>query len=407
MKKAGSHSNSLHHLSHGSLKDFFIPHSGNNYKPKSLHPKRVLFHITAALVVKAIVLLFVAYYPISAWMTPDVAAGEAQKIISLTNSLRASLSLGALKENYKLDSAANKKVQDMFINQYFAHHSPNGLDMEDFLHNAGYTNYATVGENLAMGYDNAADVMAAWEKSPTHYDNLVDPNFNEIGISLGAGQYQNKDTVFIAQYFGLPNNVAEAVATTPKKTIEKVVTSSNKTVLAQKTAAPVAPKQTKVTVSQTATNANEKIVKVETVLPAQTKAATAQVLNKDIPLTQQANNTWLGTDLVQNDVQVHAVVPASLSVTDQSGQIVRSDIATANIVPEKQSVLDQYWLYRTHPNQWMSQIFNVSSIYFKIILLLAVIALALTIFIERKKQHPRLIVSGLGLILCLVFLIIF
>ncbi|MFA5248384.1 MAG: hypothetical protein WC415_04015, partial [Patescibacteria group bacterium] len=29
----------------GSLKDFFIPHKGNNYHPHSLHPNRIIFHL--------------------------------------------------------------------------------------------------------------------------------------------------------------------------------------------------------------------------------------------------------------------------------------------------------------------------------------------------------------------------
>jgi hypothetical protein len=45
-----------HPLSKSTFKDFFIPHSGNNHKPTSLHPKRVLFHISVALVTKVIVL---------------------------------------------------------------------------------------------------------------------------------------------------------------------------------------------------------------------------------------------------------------------------------------------------------------------------------------------------------------
>lgn len=402
--KAGS----IYHLAHGSLKDFFIPHSGNGYKPKSLHPKRVIFHISVAMALKALVLLFISYYPVSAWMTPDIIAGEARKIISLTNNLRAELSLPAVKENSKLNQAAYKKVQDMFINQYFAHRSPTGVDLEDWLRAAGYTNYATVGENLAMGYSNASEVMAAWRKSPTHYNNLVDPNFNEIGVSMASDIYLDKDTVFIAQYFGLPNSVETVTVTkTPIKSIEKVVTSPSKTVLSEKKNIAVPPKQTTVTVSKTAAKAPEKIVKVETVLPPETKSASATILNQEIALSPEANNMWQGQEVVSGNVEINSVVPPSLSVTDSGGTTLRSDIAKADIVPEQQSIFDQYWLYRSHPNEWMSRIFDFSSIYYKVILVLAILALGLTIFIERKKQHPHLIVSGLGLIFCLIFFIVF
>src|SRR5680860_1392313 len=87
----------------GPLKNFFIPHAGNNYHPQALRPKRVLFHALSAIAVKAIVIIFVAYYPLLAWMTPDMASAESQKIITLTNELRVGLSLKPLIENSKLE----------------------------------------------------------------------------------------------------------------------------------------------------------------------------------------------------------------------------------------------------------------------------------------------------------------
>jgi hypothetical protein len=64
-------------------------------------------------------------------------------------------------------------------------------------------------------------------------------------------------------------------------------------------------------------------------------------------------------------------------------------------------------LNRSNPDSWLGQIFSFSGWYYKIILILSIIALILNIFIARHKQHPHLIASGLGLALCMVFLIVF
>ncbi|MEI6835801.1 MAG: CAP domain-containing protein [Candidatus Falkowbacteria bacterium] len=399
----------------GYLKDFFIPHQGNNYKPKSLHPKRLLFHAGGALLVKLIVILLVVFYPLAAWMTPDISKEEGAKIIALTNNLRASLSLDALKENSKLDQAASGKVEDMLINQYFAHLSPQGFNLEYFLKLAAYNNYAAVGENLAMGYSNASDVMSAWEKSPTHYSNLVDTNFKEIGVALAGGPYSGRDTIFIAQYFGLlkEGNQPETKKIETTRLADKISTPGTPTVLSDKIEEkPVLiAKNTKVIVNKPAGVKNEQIVKVEATLPPDTKTASLEVLNNQISLTPsvQVSSTtetkWTGQAVIQNSGQ--SVTPPIITISRTSGEIQKTEVPNNNISPQKTSIASQYWLFKNHPHNGLEKVFDISSIYFKILLALTILALLLNIFIKIKKQHPRLIFSGLGLILLLIIMIIF
>jgi uncharacterized protein YkwD len=409
----------------GPLKNFFVPNAGNDYQPKSLQPKRLLFHAAGALAIKVVVIILVAYYPLTAWMTPDVSKAEGAKIIALTNSLRKSLSLESLAENSKLDQAAAKKVDDMFINQYFAHVSPQNFDLEHFLKLASYTNYLTVGENLAMGYDNAADVMAAWENSPTHYSNLVDPNFKEIGVALADGTYKEQDTVFTAQYFGLQadSSITPAPKVAIKKTVDKVFKPGEKAVLAETTekatstvvTAAIKPaiiiKDPKVIIDTPAGIKNDKVIKVEATLPAETKTANIEVLNNNIEMapvsnaTGTAENKWVGLAVVQDNSK--SITPPIMTVSTGSGEVQKVEVNNNNIVPQKTSLASQYQLFKVHPDKGLGQIFNLSSIYFKILLGLAIIALLINIFIHIKKQHAKLIFSGLGLILFLVLMIIF
>ncbi len=188
----------------GMLRDLFVPHKGNNYKPHSLHPKRLAFHGVAALAIKAVVIFFVLIFPMEAWLTPDIQLQESEKIIKLTNDIRASLGVNVLKKNSLLTQAAFKKAEDMLLNQYFAHVGPDGKGLATWLKIVGY-NYASAGENLAMGFANSEDVVNGWVRSSTHYANLVDPDFSEIGVGMASGPYKNNDTTFVAQYFGAPN----------------------------------------------------------------------------------------------------------------------------------------------------------------------------------------------------------
>ena len=392
------------------FKDFFIPHAGNNYQPQSLHPKRLLFHVASVIVVKLMLFLLVFFYPMTAWMTPDVSAGEGRKIIALTNTLRKSLALEPLTENQKLNQAAVKKVEDMLINQYFAHQSPQGHDLEYFLKLAAYNNYLTVGENLAIGYSDASEVMTAWKNSPTHYNNLVDPNFKEIGVALAGGLYQEQDTVFTAQYFGLPQ-AAVAPLTVRKdiKTINTAIMPGDKAVLAEKTVkAPIA-QEVKIVIDTPAGIKSEQIVKVEAVLPTETKNVSLQVLNTEINLapvsdTRTASTTtWVGQAIVE---EPKIITPAVMTVSPMVGEVQKMEVSN-DIKPQETSVTDQYWLFKNHPNKGLAQIFDLTSIYFKVLLGLVILATGLNIFIQIKKQHPKLIFSSLGLILFLIVMIIF
>lgn len=419
------------------LKDFFIPHSGNNYRPKSLHPKRLLFHAAAALTIKAVVVIFVVSYPLLAWMTPDISAIEGKKIIALTNSLRAGLSLAPLKENFLLDQAATKKVEDMFINQYFAHVSPKGFDLEHWLALAGYKNYLVVGENLAMGFNNANDVVEAWEKSPTHYANLIDENFTEIGVGMAGGNFSQVDTIFVAQYFSLSsdNQVSIEKAVNPvmdlKKQSDLVSTSSReKAVLSEKTTITpeknkeiaLIQKKTELAIDQPSGQGQTKVIKIATTLPKEVKIASVQVLNNNIPLspvqsdatlmavgnsTSSTEKSWEGSAVVVSDDSNHSIVVPTLSMTNASGEETKIEIPSQNIKPQQTSLADNYWFFKTHQNPALAQIFDISSIYFKIILSLAILFLLLNVFIQIKKQHPKVIFSSLGLIVFLIFLIIF
>ncbi|MBP7134320.1 hypothetical protein KBA73_03825 [Patescibacteria group bacterium] len=200
------------------LKKYFIPHRANKYHPHILHTKHAIWTSLAFLFLKIAVIVFALLIPLEAYVSPDVLARQGAQIIALTNQTRREQGLPALETRSTLSASAQMRADDMVEKKYFSHLSPDGHRLAYFLSRSGY-HYSTAGENLAMGFSEANEVMTAWMKSPTHYANLIDPEYREFGVGLEGGIYDEKPTVFIAQHFGAPQEVIpkEPVRTPPKE----------------------------------------------------------------------------------------------------------------------------------------------------------------------------------------------
>ncbi|MFA6466375.1 MAG: CAP domain-containing protein [Patescibacteria group bacterium] len=203
----------------GSLRNLFIPNQCNDFKPRALHPKRIAFYAASAVVIKVTIVVFALSFPVQAWLSPDILAQQAKKIVTLTNNIRNELGINQLKENQVLNQAALNKAQDMLLNQYFAHVSPDDRALRHWLYDLSY-NFRFAGENLAIGFSDANDVVAAWKESPTHYSNIIDPDFTEIGVGVVSGDYNGYETTLIAQYFGDP--YAKVVPVVIEETIPEI-----------------------------------------------------------------------------------------------------------------------------------------------------------------------------------------
>ena len=153
-------------------------------------------------------LIFLVLLKAAAWTalfflpSPTSAAQlSASQILQLTNQLRQQKQLNLLKVDAQLTQAAYNKAQDILTKQYIAHFSPTGKKFSDFAKEVGY-DYFLVGENLALNFTDASAVMTAWEKSPTHLANLINPNYQEIGLAVVSGQFAGQPTVVVVQIFG-------------------------------------------------------------------------------------------------------------------------------------------------------------------------------------------------------------
>ncbi len=142
----------------------------------------------------------------------DVTAGA---LVRLANESRIQAGLGELKMNSQLKQAAEAKAKDMLKNDYFAHTSPKGVTPWHWLKQSGYQ-YSFAGENLAINYETAESQHKAWMKSPTHRANILNKNYQEVGIAVVEGKIDGKDALITVQVFASPK-VAPAVSLAPKE----------------------------------------------------------------------------------------------------------------------------------------------------------------------------------------------
>ncbi|MFC3745943.1 CAP domain-containing protein [Paenibacillus sp. GCM10012306] len=119
--------------------------------------------------------------------TQAPAVGQAgtftQQIVTLVNKERAAAGLSPVSALDSLNKVAATKATDMRSNNYFDHNSPTYGSPFDMMKSFGIT-YRAAGENIAMGQRSPEEVMTAWMNSPGHRANILNKDFNYIGVGF-------------------------------------------------------------------------------------------------------------------------------------------------------------------------------------------------------------------------------
>jgi uncharacterized protein YkwD len=95
----------------------------------------------------------------------------------------------------RVAAAALGHSTDMAKTNFFAHVGSDGSDTGDRLMNEGYDPMLW-GENIAVGYDNAAQVMNAWLDSPGHCANIMDASYEDAGVGIGKGKFKGNTATY-------------------------------------------------------------------------------------------------------------------------------------------------------------------------------------------------------------------
>lgn len=179
------------------LKNFFLPQESNNNFPHALRWKSLVFVVVLALMIKSF--SFVSWFALSG--QPFFADITSGLVVYLSNQERQAAGLSPLVESPVLDLAARDKALDMLAKNYFSHNAPDGTSPWYWFGKNGYV-YKYAGENLAVDFYESKDVVRAWMDSPTHKFNILNGNYQEIGVAVVKGSLQGRETTLVVQLLG-------------------------------------------------------------------------------------------------------------------------------------------------------------------------------------------------------------
>ncbi|GIG86514.1 CAP domain-containing protein [Plantactinospora endophytica] len=115
------------------------------------------------------------------------AAGSSQEaqVLTIVNRERAAEGCAAVVMNSDLTEAARLHSQDQGEHTNMSHTGSDGSDFVERARRAGYD--SPIGENVAMGYENAAAVMDGWMKSSGHRANILNCDAKAMGVGVATG----------------------------------------------------------------------------------------------------------------------------------------------------------------------------------------------------------------------------
>ena len=122
-------------------------------------------------------------------------------VLYLINTIRVSNGLGALEPNQMLTDIARSRCNDMIVNSYFSHYTPDGRNIFNILRENGVS-HVNAGENLGQSSPASSGTPEAfadaWMASPTHKANILRSVYSKIGIGIvDGGGRRVVATVFI------------------------------------------------------------------------------------------------------------------------------------------------------------------------------------------------------------------
>lgn len=113
----------------------------------------------------------------------------AQKILELVNAERIKVGASPLTLNTSLCSAAN--IRAVEIVDCFSHTRPDGASFSTAIDSLNIS-YRGCGENIAAGQTSAEEVMSQWVASEGHYNNIINPNYTQLGV----GYYLDNNSTY-------------------------------------------------------------------------------------------------------------------------------------------------------------------------------------------------------------------
>lgn len=114
--------------------------------------------------------------------TPQLVAGVAGRVVTLTNSARTRRGCRPLRVDSRLTRSARIHSLEMARTGKFSHESPDGSSPWDRMERAGYR--AGAAENIGRGYASADEAVRAWLGSADRRQNILNCAITTIGVGV-------------------------------------------------------------------------------------------------------------------------------------------------------------------------------------------------------------------------------
>ena len=128
-------------------------------------------------------------------------SGYAERVVEIINGWRRNAGLKALKISSSLTEIANVRAEEIAWSGKHGHYRPNGKFFSSIFKENGYSS-GVVGENLGFNYQTPEAVCQAWKESPTHYENIMNPQFTKIGVGVALDADPMKSYIWVQHFSG-------------------------------------------------------------------------------------------------------------------------------------------------------------------------------------------------------------
>ncbi len=118
--------------------------------------------------------------PAAPVVVPQPQGALTDQIVALTNAERTQAGLAPLSVNSCLTDQSNQRTAVLVAEGRFEHDA-----LDPVIAACGMQH--SIGENLILGYSDAASAVAGWMGSDGHRANILNPDFTQIGVGCTLG----------------------------------------------------------------------------------------------------------------------------------------------------------------------------------------------------------------------------
>jgi hypothetical protein len=275
----------------------------------------------------------------------------------------------------------------MIASNYFAHVGPDGKQPWQWIDKTTY-HFLYMGENLAMDFSSAQIAHNAFKQSPSHWKNIMNPKYQDMGVGVAVGKIDGRDTIVLVEFFGSEKAPVQTAAVTPP--VEQV--------------APVVEQPTSVIEPTPVIAQPQPVEKVTSPVPVTQPVVEpvkqvavnqpVEVIAKPVEVSEsQTENKPVTTDVVTEQVPLipQELTPEITQPTEFSAAEVPVIIPSADVFTQKGLV---------------DYVIQFSRYVFLLFLVGLCTMLLVNVLVKPHIQHSRLIMQTLGMVVFVATLLL-